>query len=250
MPVKIFSRIVSPTLHLEIDLWHVLLTLGAAFWGGFQGYIQSHASSIPAALGDKSAAETLIANAVAYALVAVVLMAKQSFLKQIGGGTGGNASNATPPTDPATPPPPPPPVVSTRSRFSPPNAPAFLMALTIGAVAVFSAVFLIGSTTACNPPKTPLLSTLEQTVENDLAKGDSDAQIASDVCSDLGGTALTDAVCAGAWILASDIVTTLLDLDAINSSDAGPPSTQLPAKVRYAARAFLTRHPVPKPPAE
>ena len=64
---------------------------------------------------------------------------------------------------------------------------------------------------ACGKPVFPLLTTLEATIAADLEAGDSDEQMASDVCKDLGGTALTDAVCADATGIVVDIVTSLLD---------------------------------------
>jgi hypothetical protein len=57
----------------------------------------------------------------------------------------------------------------------------------------------------------PTLQKIEQTIANDLQAGAGDEQMAADVCSDLGGTALTDAICAGAAGIVTDVVTLLVD---------------------------------------
>lgn len=66
------------------------------------------------------------------------------------------------------------------------------------------------SSMGCGQPVFPTLSAIEQTIANDLAAGKSDAQIASDVCADLGGTAQTDAVCANVEVIVQDAIALLV----------------------------------------
>lgn len=83
---------------------------------------------------------------------------------------------------------------------------------------------------ACGQPVLPTIDKVINVVQQDLEAGDTDAQIASDVCAALGGSATTDAVCANAPALISDAVTILLD------------SGLLSAKGQATARDYKTRH--------
>ena len=69
---------------------------------------------------------------------------------------------------------------------------------------------------ACNQPVLPTVDKILNVVSADLQAGDSDPQIASDVCKALGGSAPTDAVCADVTVLVEDAVTILIDSGAIS----------------------------------
>jgi hypothetical protein len=73
---------------------------------------------------------------------------------------------------------------------------------------------------ACKGPVFPTLTAIEQTVVQDLQAGKSDAQIASDVCADLGGGAATDAACAGVETVVADIITVLIDTGVLSGKSA------------------------------
>jgi hypothetical protein len=77
----------------------------------------------------------------------------------------------------------------------------------------------------------PMVDKIETTVQNDLEAGDTDQQIASDVCADLGGTATTDAVCANVTTLVVDAIAILTD------------SGVLSHKAKTNGVAYLARHP-------
>jgi hypothetical protein len=70
--------------------------------------------------------------------------------------------------------------------------------------------------TACKGPLYPELQAVEQVVANDLASGATDAQMASDVCKALGGSALTDAVCSGVETVIQDVLTVLLETNSLS----------------------------------
>jgi hypothetical protein len=95
---------------------------------------------------------------------------------------------------------------------------SFLTAVSGFAAFVFFAV----QVTACAQIQAafPTLDALEKTVLADLMAGDSPAQIASDVCKDLGGNALTDAICADATIIAVDIINALVDTKVLAQKPA------------------------------
>lgn len=106
-----------------------------------------------------------------------------------------------------------------------PKTPAFALPLwlqkTISAGATFLGVLLVvgavsGGAAACGQPVFPTLSAIEQTIATDLAAGKSDAQIASDVCADLGGSSSTDAVCGGVETIVQDVITVLIDTGVIS----------------------------------
>jgi hypothetical protein len=80
----------------------------------------------------------------------------------------------------------------------------------------------------------PTLNAIEQVVAKDLAAGVTDAQMASDVCAVLGGSALTDAVCADATQLVVDAVNFLLDSGSVTGVAR---TNALSYKARHAAGA-------------
>ena len=84
---------------------------------------------------------------------------------------------------------------------------------------------------ACNQPVLPTIDKVINVVTADLQAGDSDSQIASDVCKALGGSATTDAVCADVPVLVADAIAILIDTGTI----AGPAMSN--------ARAYQARHP-------
>lgn len=100
-------------------------------------------------------------------------------------------------------------------------------------IATVVAATLVLSATGCGQPLFPTLSKIEQTVVTDLENGASDSQIASDVCADLGGTAATDAVCAGAATIIADTIQLLLDAGVLS------------AKAQARAQAYKAAHPKP-----
>jgi len=83
-----------------------------------------------------------------------------------------------------------------------------LVALSLGIVAVPS--------TACKGPVLPVAENIVSVVEADLAAGKTDAQIASDVCSALGGSSATDAICASTETVVQDVITYLIDSGIIS----------------------------------
>ena len=109
---------------------------------------------------------------------------------------------------------------------------AAIAALAKGASAVLLAVAFVTSQIACGKPLFPTLTTIEQTVLNDLTQGKTPSQIDSDVCADLGGTPSTDAVCADVTNMVLAAITLL--------SDAG----LIPAGALPAAQAYKAAHPV------
>ena len=64
---------------------------------------------------------------------------------------------------------------------------------------------------ACSPALFGELSNLEKDVAADLASNASEAQMASDVCRDLGGSSVTDAVCADVPAILNDTIALLVD---------------------------------------
>lgn len=95
-------------------------------------------------------------------------------------------------------------------------------------------VIALATTPACKGGSAfPVLTTIEQTVADDLAAGKTDAQIASDVCADLGGSAQTDAICANAEQLVQVTITALID------------SGVLSGLALTNAKAYVVRHALP-----
>jgi len=76
-----------------------------------------------------------------------------------------------------------------------------------------------------------------QVVEADVQAGDAPAQIDSDVCKALGGSATTDAICAGVTVLVQDALQLLLDGGKLT-----------PAQVAT-ANAYYAAHPKATAPA-
>jgi len=108
----------------------------------------------------------------------------------------------------------------------PPSAAAKLKAAAVKPLAM---LLLVG----CGQPVFPTLQKIEQTVVDDLSASPpkSDAQIAADVCADLGGTSATDAVCADVETTVQDVIVVLLDTGA------------LPAIGRARGQQYLAAHP-------
>jgi hypothetical protein len=109
--------------------------------------------------------------------------------------------------------------------FTVPPATAAKMARLTAAVSatLHSLLFVIGLgyvLTACKGPIYPELQAVEQVVADDLASGATDAQMASDVCKALGGSALTDAVCAGVETVIQDVLQVLLDTQSLSPAVA------------------------------
>lgn len=81
----------------------------------------------------------------------------------------------------------------------------------------------------------PMFDALAAVIAQDFEEGKSDAQIASDACRALGGTAQTDAACASVEIVVQDVVTVLIDMRVLS------PAARIRAAqytARQAARAF------------
>ena len=91
----------------------------------------------------------------------------------------------------------------------------------------------LAALTACGQPLFPALQKIEQTVQADLeaTPPKTDAQIASDVCADLGGSSSTDAACADVEIVIQDVIAVLVDTGVLSTA----------GKARGAA--FMTAHP-------
>jgi hypothetical protein len=85
---------------------------------------------------------------------------------------------------------------------------------------------------ACSQPVLPLVTNVANVVLNDLKAGDSDVQIDSDVCKALGGSATTDAVCAGVTVVVNDAIAILIDTGILTGTalDRG--------------KSYLAAHPV------
>jgi hypothetical protein len=94
------------------------------------------------------------------------------------------------------------------------NVKAVAVKAATGVLMLVGVVVLAG----CKGPVFPVLESIEQTVATDLASGASDEQMASDVCKDLGGSALTDSVCAGAAAIVTDVVAALVESGSISGA--------------------------------
>ncbi len=82
----------------------------------------------------------------------------------------------------------------------------------------------------CKSPVLPAVQNVVNVVLTDLQAGDSDAQIASDVCKALGGSAPTDAVCGGVEVVIQDAIALLIDSGTLSAADLSK------------AQAYQTRH--------
>lgn len=94
----------------------------------------------------------------------------------------------------------------------------------------FVAALSLIAVVACGKPLFPTLDKIEQTVLTDLEAGDSDEQIASDVCHDLGGNVTTDAVCGGVAAIVVDVIQVLIDSNLLSS------------RAQLRAHAYLRAH--------
>lgn len=105
---------------------------------------------------------------------------------------------------------------------------------TVSALAVAGAVMV---PTGCTSAQTAFskMQQVEQTIIDDFEAGDSDGQIAADVCTDLGGTSLTDAVCADVTTFLTGVVQALIDTGALASKP----------KALANAKAYQARHAAP-----
>lgn len=121
-------------------------------------------------------------------------------------------------------------VSAAADKLTPPAAHrGFLKAGLLGlasAVLVVCAVMLSG----CTPAQVSTFDAIANKVLADLQAGDTDTQMASDVCQILGGSALTDAVCANVANILNDVVSALLD------------SGQATGAALANAQAFQARH--------
>jgi len=112
------------------------------------------------------------------------------------------------------------------------STPSSTAANVAGITSALMLVLALGATSGCNgQPVVPTFLNLVSVVAADLEAGDGDAQISSDVCKALGGSALTDAVCGSVGMLIVDIVTYLIDSGTLSA----------PAQKR--AQGFLASHP-------
>lgn len=109
-------------------------------------------------------------------------------------------------------------VSSAADKLAPPAAHrGFLKAGLLGlasAVLVVCAVMLSG----CNQPVLPVFEQVVAVVEQDIQNNVSDSQMASDVCKAMGGTATTDAVCAGVEVVIQDAVQLLIDSGVLSGN--------------------------------
>lgn len=94
------------------------------------------------------------------------------------------------------------------------------------------------SLVACDTLKAalPELTAIENVIVADLTANDNDGQIASDVCKALGGTAMTDAVCANVTNIVADVVQSQLESGALAKARPAlvPPATALLGRVKLA----------------
>jgi hypothetical protein len=112
---------------------------------------------------------------------------------------------------------------------------AMLAAAAKGAAAVALIGMLVVGQTACKGSALPTIAAVVQIVEADLIANVGDAQLSSDVCKALGGTASTDAICAAVPGLIQDAITLLIDAGV------------LPPSALATAQTYMTAH--PKAPA-
>jgi hypothetical protein len=79
-------------------------------------------------------------------------------------------------------------------------------------------MLLVGLAPACKGSVLPTAESVVGVIITDLQAGDTDAQIASDVCAALGGTTVTDTVCASVETVIQDVVVLLLDSSTLSPS--------------------------------
>ncbi len=77
---------------------------------------------------------------------------------------------------------------------------------------------LLGATVRCTPAQVAEWSRAEVDVAADLASGVSEAQMASDVCRDFGGSGPTDALCANVPAILQDIINLLVDSGKVSGA--------------------------------
>ena len=99
---------------------------------------------------------------------------------------------------------------------------AAVLALCLGGI--------VTTQSGCGTPIVPAIQAVVQVVEKDLAANVGDAQMASDVCKALGGSATTDAVCADVPALIVDAIQLLLD------------GGKLPAPSVTTAKSYMLAH--------
>lgn len=91
-------------------------------------------------------------------------------------------------------------------------------------------VLFVAIGVACTPAQAAEWSRAEQDVAADLSDGASESQMASDVCRDFGGSALTDAACANVPLVLQDIISLLVDTGKVSGTALAN------------AKAFQARH--------
>ena len=117
--------------------------------------------------------------------------------------------------------------------FTVPSAAAKQLAAKVAPPAAFLLILGALATTqpACKGSALPVIENVVSVVEADLAAGKSDAQMASDVCAALGGSVLTDAICASAETILQDVIVYLID------------SGKLSAPAQQRAASYMAAHP-------
>lgn len=92
--------------------------------------------------------------------------------------------------------------------------------LAWGAFCAISTIMVLSGPVACKGAVVPTVLDVVNVVEKDLEAGDTPAQIDSDVCAALGGTATTDAVCADVTVLVQDAIALLVDGGVLKNKPA------------------------------
>lgn len=77
---------------------------------------------------------------------------------------------------------------------------------------------LLDAVLGCKSAFVPTVIDLSAIVLHDIEAGDPPAQIASDVCKSLGGTSLTDTVCADVTTVVADIVQNLISSGKLSAA--------------------------------
>jgi hypothetical protein len=185
--------------------WLPDATMLVTFLGGFLGFIQSQT---PVTLSGSA-----IFYGVLYGIAALTAGVAPALAKHVHGPLN-NAQRLA--RLAAKPPAPPAPIAG------PVAAAASMLVLGFG---------LMSTQSACKEPLVPTVQTILQVVSADIQAGDGAAQIDSDVCKALGGSATTDAVCADATVLIQDAITLLID------------SGTLSAAQKQTAQAYFMVHP-------
>ncbi len=98
-------------------------------------------------------------------------------------------------------------------------------------------LFVVG----CKGANFPSLDGIEKIVVQDLSNGATDQQIGLDVCTFLGGTAQTDAVCANVGQLVADAITLLIDTGVLQGQAAARGKAYLVAHAATHAAADIDR---------